>query len=157
MNKKILIISIIILILDQVSKIIIDSFLKIDELIMVIKNFFYITRVTNTGAAFSILENKTILLSIISVIAIILLFNFMKDFKSTKLVNLSFGFLLGGIMGNFLDRLFLGYVRDFLKFNIFGYNFPIFNIADAFLVIGVCLLIICMFIGDEVNGNNSRN
>lgn len=156
MNKKILIIGIVTLLIDQITKIIIDSTLKIDETITVIKSFFYITRVSNTGAAFSILEGKTILLSIVSIIAVILLLRYMKDFKNNKLVNLSFGLLLGGIIGNFGDRLFLGYVRDFLKFNIFGYNYPVFNIADATIVIGVILLIICMIRGDEISGNSSK-
>ena len=79
----------------------------------------------------------------------------MKDFKNTHLVNISFGLLFGGILGNFGDRLFLGYVRDFLKFNIFGYHAPVFNVADASIVIGVILLIICMIRGDEVNENRS--
>ena len=157
MNKKILIIGIVTLLIDQITKIIIDLALKIDETVSVIKNFFYITRVSNTGAAFSILEGKTILLSIVSVIAVILLLRYMKDFKNNKLVNLSFGLLLGGIIGNFGDRLFLGYVRDFLKFNIFGYNYPVFNIADATIVIGVILLIICMIRGDEISGNSSKH
>ena len=157
MNKKILIISIVTLLIDQITKIIIDLALKIDETVSVIKHFFYITRVSNTGAAFSILEGKTILLSIVSIIAVILLLRYMKDFKNNKLVNLSFGLLLGGIIGNFGDRLFLGYVRDFLKFNIFGYNYPVFNIADATIVIGVILLIICMIRGDEISGNSSKH
>ena len=157
MNKKILIISIVTLLIDQITKIIIDLALKIDETITVIKSFFYITRVSNKGAAFSILEGKTILLSIVSIIAVILLLRYMKDFKNNKLVNLSFGLLLGGIIGNFGDRLFLGYVRDFLKFNIFGYNYPVFNIADATIVIGVILLIICMIRGDEISGNSSKH
>lgn len=156
MNKKILIIGIVTLLIDQITKIIIDSTLKIDETITVIKNFFYITRVSNTGAAFSILEGESILLSIVSIIAVILLLRYMKDFKNNKLVNLSFGLLLGGIIGNFGDRLFLGYVRDFLKFNIFGYNYPVFNMADATIVIGVILLIICMIRGDEISGNSSK-
>lgn len=156
MNKKIMIITIFFLTLDQLSKIAIDNLLKMNEIIKVIPKFFYLTRVNNTGAAFSILEGRTIFLSIISLFAVLLLFKYMNEFKQTKLGNASFSLLLGGIFGNLIDRIFLGSVRDFLKFNIFGYEFPIFNIADTCIVIGVILLVICVFRGDDKIEVSSR-
>lgn len=156
MNKKILIMTIIFLGLDQVSKIIIDSTLKMSETINVIPGFFYLTRVNNTGAAFSILEGKTVLLSLVSLGAIIVLIKYMNEFKKTILGNISFSLLLGGIFGNLIDRVFLGSVRDFLKFDIFGYEAPVFNIADSCIVIGVLLLIICVFRGDDKVENSSK-
>lgn len=156
MNKKILIMTIIFLVIDQVSKILISTFLTINEVITVIPNFFYLTRVNNTGAAFSILEGKTILLIGVSIIAIIILLKYMNEFKKTRLGNISFSLLLGGIFGNLVDRLFLKEVRDFLKFDIFGYNFPVFNIADSLIVIGVILLAICVFRGDDKSENSSK-
>ena len=156
MNKKIFAIGVITLILDQASKILIDAFLEIDKIIPIIKNFFYLTRVSNTGAAFSILEGRAFFLSLVSIGAIFLLALMAKEFTKNRRTNLAFGLLLGGIFGNFSDRLFLGYVRDFLKFDIFNYNFPIFNLADTAIVIGAGLLLISMFRGDDKDGSSSK-
>lgn len=144
MDKRIFLIGCLTLIIDQVSKLLIDSFIEAEKIVQVIPNFFYLTKVGNTGAAFSILEGRTFLLSITSVICIILLIKISSEFTPSKLSSLAFGLLFGGILGNFSDRMFLGYVRDFLKFDIFGYNFPIFNIADTAIVIGVILLLFLM-------------
>ncbi len=155
MNKKIFIIGIVSLIIDQVSKVLIDTFLEPDQVIVIVKNFFYLTRVGNTGAAFSILEGYTLFLIALSFVCIILLFKLSKDFKKNKTTTFAFGLLVGGILGNLSDRLFLGIVRDFLKFKIFEYNFPIFNVADMCIVIGVILLIVSMYKGEE-HGSKSR-
>ena len=70
---------------------------------------------------------------------------------------LAFGLLIGGILGNLLDRLIFGYVKDFLHFYIFDYSFPIFNISDIAIVIGIFLIIIAVLKGEEVNGRNKSN
>ena len=156
MYKKVFLISIIATIIDQVSKYIIEANLKYDEIIKVINNFFYITRTSNTGAAFSILEGKIVFFLIISVITVVLLVKYIKGFKDNVLNNISFGLIIGGIIGNFLDRLVLGYVRDFIKINIFGYNYPIFNIADVCIVVGVILLCISVVRGGEYENKSSK-
>ena len=69
--------------------------------------------------------------------------------------NIALSILLGGIAGNLADRLFLGYVRDFLDFRFGSYNFPIFNLADTFIVIGVILLIFAILKGEEKDGSSS--
>ena len=153
MYKKVFLISIISFLVDLFSKIIIDAKLEYDEIISVIDGFFYITRTSNTGAAFSILEGKTILFLIISIVTIIILIKYIKSFKDKLINNFSFGLVIGGVLGNFYDRLFLGYVRDFIKINLFGYNYPIFNIADACIVVGVILLSISVIRGE---GNENR-
>jgi len=63
---------------------------------------------------------------------------------------------MGGIVGNLADRIMFGYVRDFLNFYIIGYDFPVFNIADIFIVIGVGILIISILRGEDNNGSKSR-
>lgn len=155
MKKRIFIISIISLVIDLLTKILIDNSLSIGQSYTIINNFFYLTRVSNTGAAFSILEGKVLLLSIISIITLIILIRYMKNFKTSIMSDFAFGLIIGGILGNFGDRVFLGYVRDFLKFDIFQYQFPVFNVADMCIVIGVFFLIICILRGDEV-ANSSK-
>lgn len=155
MKKRTFMIGFILLIIDQVSKIIITSTIPEGTSITIIRNFFNITNVYNTGAAFSILEGKTIFLSILSIAILIMLIKMSKDFIMNKRNIWAFGLLMGGIFGNFSDRLFLGMVRDFLDFKVFGYNFPVFNIADMCIVLGVILLIFSIFKGEDKSESNS--
>ena len=148
MNKKEFIISLIVLFIDQLSKILVQMFL-INNTITIIPSFFQLNYSLNTGAAWSILNNHTIILIIISLILLFILFIFKKNFKQNKRNELAFGFLIGGIMGNLLDRVFKGYVIDFLDFNIFGYDYPIFNFADIFIVVGIFLLIFAILRGED--------
>ena len=76
--------------------------------------------------------------------------------KNTKFNMIGLGILLGGIVGNLLDRVLFGYVRDFLDIYIFKYNFPIFNIADICIVLGVIMLIISILRGEDKSGNSSK-
>lgn len=155
LNKKMQAIIFITLILDQISKIVINTFLKENASIKVLGKFFKLTNVYNEGAAFSLFDGSKVLLIIVSVISILLLLYMMKDFKASKLNNIAFGLIYGGILGNLIDRLFLGYVRDFLDFNIFGFHYPVFNLADSFIVIGVIILIIDLIKGEK-NGVSSK-
>ena len=155
MSKRIYIISVIIFILDQISKCIISTYLKLNQSIKIINNFFYIKYINNSGASWGIFSNSRILLIILSIIAIIILIRYINTFKNTKLNIYGFGFLLGGILGNLCDRVLFGYVRDFLDFYIFKYDYPIFNFADIFIVSGVILLIISIIKGEDTNGSKS--
>ena len=156
MSKKIYIIGIIIFIIDQISKCLISTYLKINQSITVIKDFFYIRYINNTGASWGILKDNRILLIVLSIIAIIIIIRYMNTFKKTKLNMIGFGCLLGGIVGNLCDRLIFCYVKDFLDFIIFNYDFPIFNIADIFIVVGVLLLIISIIKGEDKSGSKSK-
>lgn len=149
LNKKTYIIAVFVLIIDQVSKSLIEIFFKLNESVPVIKNFFSITVVHNTGGAWSIFSDHSYLFIIASIIAIVLLIKFMFGFKNNFRNNLAFGFLFGGIFSNLADRVFLGYVRDFLNFKLFGYDYPIFNIADVAIVAGVILLIVAVIKGED--------
>ena len=143
MYKKIFIYSFIFLLIDQLSKLLINLNMDLNESIELINNFFSITYVHNIGAAFSLLPGNRLLFIIIAifVLGIIYLF-FIKNQKLNKLEVISYSLLISGIIGNLIDRIIFGYVLDFLDFNIFGYNFAIFNFADSFIVISVSLLII---------------
>ncbi len=156
MNKKTLIGAGVILFLDQITKIIVDLTLNLNSSLKVIKNFFYITYIHNYGAAWGIFQNKTFFLIVLSIIALIIIYRYSNTFVINKRNMIAFSFLLGGITGNLLDRLFLGYVRDFLSFYIFKYNYPIFNLSDAFICIGVILLIISIYRKDDYEVASKR-
>lgn len=145
MKKKVLLIAFITLFLDLLTKYIVFSVKCFSNSLIVIKNFFRIVPLKNYGAAFSSFENMNILLISISILILIYLLYVIRKVKDTKLNALSYGILIGGLLGNLFDRLFFGYVRDFLSFKIFNYNFAIFNIADVGIVIGVVLLLILGF------------
>lgn len=157
MNRKVFIIAIAVLIIDQISKILVGSSIGESSSLTVIDGFFKIVNVANTGAAFSILEGRTGFLSLLSLGVIIIIIKMIKDFKMTKRTIWAFGLLIGGIFGNFGDRMFLGYVRDFLSFKFGGYSFPVFNLADASIVVGVGLLLISMFKGEDQSAVRSKN
>lgn len=157
MNKKTYIIAIFILIIDQVSKSLIEVFFKFNESVQVIKDFFYITVVHNTGGAWSLFDNHSYFFIIFSIIAVIILIKFMFSFKNNLRNNIAFSLTIGGILSNLADRIFLGHVRDFLDFKLFGYNYPIFNIADIAIVVGVILLIVAIIKGeDKIERDSSR-
>ena len=151
-----ILIGFIIILIDQISKGLIDKFLRLGESIKVIDKFFYITNVNNSGAAWGMLPKQTNLLIILTVVVVIILFQYIKSFNKNGKNILAFGLLFGGILGNFIDRLFVGYVKDFLELNIFGYNFPIFNFSDMCIVVGAILLIIAIISGEDKNGSKSK-
>lgn len=131
------------ILLDKVSKWIIIRYIDINSSIIVIKNFFNITHVKNTGAAFSIFSGKRDFLLIVSILVIGgLIWYLIKNKRVRRIERYGYELVLGGAIGNFVERLFLGYVTDFLDFRIFGYNYPIFNLADCFIVVGIVILIV---------------
>ncbi len=140
--KKIIPISLFIIILDQIVKMIISSKMLVNSSITIIKDFFNITYVKNIGAAFSILSGGRFLLIIIALIAIYIIYKLLVKNKNLNKINIiNYSLLIGGIIGNLIDRIIRGYVVDYLDFTIFNYNFPIFNIADICIVISCILLI----------------
>ena len=150
----IIILSIIFIIIDQLSKIIIVNNLTNNKSIEVIKSFFYLTYTNNKGAAFSILTGRRILLILVALIVIGVLIYYVRKNKIEGKVNkIALSLVIGGSIGNLIDRILRGAVVDFLDFKIFGYNYPIFNLADTFIVLGVFLLLISMFRKDK---NNDR-
>lgn len=142
-KKKYLFLIFIIFLIDQITKIIISNNINLNGSVTVIKNFFSLTYVKNTGAAFGFFSGKTLLITIISIfIFIYLLMELIKNKSNIKIINLSFSFILGGLVGNLYDRIVLGYVRDFMDFTIFNKGFAIFNIGDIFIVVGCFMFII---------------
>lgn len=156
MNKKILLIVLITLVIDQISKIIVSLFLKVNESIDVIPNFFSLKYVHNEGAAWSIMEGKVFFLILIAFFALALIIRYISSFTLNYRNIIAFGLLIGGICGNLVDRLFFGYVKDFLAFKIVNYNFPIFNLGDSAIFIGVIFLILAVIKGEDNETSSKR-
>ncbi len=154
--KKLAIISLVCIIIDQIIKVVITTNVEFAHSINVVNNFFRITYLQNTGAAWSILSGNRILLIIVTVIALgIIYYVFLKDKKIKNYESILLGLLLGGIIGNLIDRVRFGYVIDYLDFNIFSYHYPVFNFADICIVISIIILVI-ISLKEDKNGNNSR-
>ena len=156
MNKKIFVVAFLTLIVDQITKILMEKLLIANSSITIIKNFFNLTLVYNKGAAWGLFADNKLILTGITIIAIIVIISFLKTFKSNTRNNIAFGLLLGGMCGNLADRLLLGYVRDFLDFKIIQYNYPVFNISDIAIVISVILLSYAILKGEDSDGNTSK-
>lgn len=117
--------------------------------IEIIKDFFYITNVENTGGAWGMFSGNVAFLAVISALVVIVLLAFLKSEKNLNKLSITYyGMLFSGIIGNLIDRLFNGYVTDFLNFYIFGYDYPVFNIADILIVLGMFLMVIDVVRGE---------
>lgn len=150
-KEKIYTISSILLIFDQLVKMIVRTKLSLYDELKIIPNFFSIYYLKNKGAAFSILNNHIILLIIIGIGAIILLDRFItKEKNLNNISKFSLGIIVGGILGNLVDRIWHGAVIDYFSFTIFGYSFPVFNIADIGITVGAIILIIS-FVVEEIS------
>ena len=135
---------------DQLIKNGLLFFMSFGQSITVIPNFFSITLIGNTGAAFSILSSNTLLLIVISVVVLNLIYFFLiKGKKLNDFEQISYGLLIGGIIGNLIDRALHMQVIDYLDFTFFGYNFPVFNLADIAIVISMVFIGIQMIKGDK--------
>ncbi|NLY85196.1 MAG: signal peptidase II [Tissierellia bacterium] len=138
-----------IVILDQITKIWAINNLKNAGTITIIPNFFRLVYVENFGAAFGILQNKRWIFIVISVTVIIgIVFFLLRHYNKLNIfVKIALAMLLGGAIGNFIDRIRLGYVIDFLSFRLFNaYEFPVFNVADIFIVISTFAILILVML-----------
>jgi signal peptidase II len=136
-------ISVITIIIDQLIKLFIKT--NITKDIVIIPKIFKITNVINTGAAFSILKNNNTLLILITIIILVLLNYYIKK-NNIENDYFEFGIILGGIVGNLFDRLLYNGVIDYIEIS----NFPVFNLADSLIVLGIILLIIKEFKKDFI-------
>ncbi|MBK0072721.1 MULTISPECIES: lipoprotein signal peptidase LspA [Bacillus] len=137
------VITLFVIAIDQISKWLIVKNMELGTSIPIIDNVLYITSHRNRGAAWGILENKMWFFYIITVVFVVFIVFYMKKYaKTDKLLGISLSLILGGAIGNFIDRVFRQEVVDFIHVYIFSYNYPVFNIADSALCIGVVLIII---------------
>lgn len=130
------------IIVDQLTKFLVVKYMNLGQSISVIDNFLYITSHRNEGAAWGILQGKMIFFYVVTlvVIGLVILWIRKLDIKKEKLLVIALSLILGGALGNFIDRVMYQHVVDFINTYIFGYDFPIFNIADSALCIGVFLM-----------------
>ena len=154
--KKLIPVTLICLLIDQVIKVIISCNMKIADSINIITNFFRITYLQNTGAAWSILSGNKIVLILMTIIALFLIYYFLLKNKNLKNIEyILYGVLIGGILGNLIDRIRFGYVIDYLDFNFGDYRYPVFNFADICIVISIIIMVL-LSLKDDKDGNNSR-
>ncbi|MEH7435983.1 signal peptidase II [Neobacillus drentensis] len=138
-------IALFVILLDQITKWLIVSKMNLGDSIPIIDNILYITSHRNRGAAWGILQGQMWLFYVITIIVIIAIMYYMqKAAKGKWLLGVSLALMLGGAIGNFIDRVVRKEVVDFIHTYIFTYNFPVFNIADSALVVGVVVLMIEM-------------
>ena len=143
--------------IDLITKLLVTNNLKLYGSKKVIKNFLYITYTKNKGAAFSLLENHRFIIIIISLIILFYILKELLKKKNTLTNELALTFILGGLISNLSDRLFLGYVRDFIDFRFGSFNFAIFNVGDIFIVIGCILYLIAIVLeGKNESSSNKR-
>ncbi|EHM91897.1 signal peptidase II [Coprobacillus sp. 3_3_56FAA] len=158
-NKKNKILYLVTLILvvggDLFTKHLVSSSMLLGQSHEIINNFFYFTYAHNTGVAWGMFAGKLGLFIVVAIIAAVVMIVFFRKTKSEEVLT-RFGLVLtfGGMIGNLVDRIFLGYVRDFIDVIIFNYNFPIFNIADMAVVIGVALIIVEIVFEEYIHGKN---
>lgn len=141
---KYIVIAILILILDLISKQWIFNHLDFGSA-LVITPFFNIVHFQNTGAAFSFLSEASgwqrYFFIFISLIAIVIIIRLMRERLKQPLLCLALAFILGGAIGNLCDRSYYGFVIDFIYFHYEAYYWPAFNVADSFISIGVALIL----------------
>lgn len=144
--KKIAIFSIVFILIDQIIKLLITNNIAYLDSIEIIPNFFYLTHVHNEGAAWSIFSGNTLFLILIAIIVLVFIYLFLiKGKKIGKIENFTYSMLIGGIIGNLIDRIVFKYVIDYLEFIFGSYHYPVFNFADICIVVSVIILVVCSF------------
>ncbi|MCF8010858.1 MAG: signal peptidase II [Clostridiales bacterium] len=143
-----------VIIIDQLSKYIVQTSMLHGQSIPLIKEFFHLTYIQNPGAAFGILPNQTWFFVIITILVITVILLTLKYFTFTqKLTGISMGMIAGGAAGNLIDRIRIGKVIDFFDLRVW----PVFNVADTAIVVGASLLIWIIWKSgeddDKVNNN----
>lgn len=142
-----LFIVIFIIAIDQLSKYFARIYLKPVKTISVINNFFHLTYVENRGAAFGILQNQLWFFIVITVmVGCALIYMMVSMPEKNRHIRFILAMILGGAIGNFIDRIRFGYVVDFLDFKVWSY---VFNIADSFIVVGAIILGGIILLGKE--------
>jgi signal peptidase II len=153
-----LIVAALIVTFDQLSKLWIRAHLVLGESLP-LTDRLSLTYIGNTGSAFGLLANRTVLLIIIGIASLLIVLLFLRYLSQvTTLSMVSIGLVWGGAVGNFIDRLRFGYVTDFIYFRLWGdFYWPAFNIADAAITVGVFVLIYSFYKSGVFSRDYERN
>lgn len=147
-------IAIVLILIDQLTKWLVVQHMNLGEKISIAEPYLGLLSHRNKGAAWGMLEGQMWLFYIVTIIVVIgIIYFFHKEAKGSPLLGISLMFLLGGAIGNFIDRLWRKEVVDFVDviIPVINYDFPIFNIADAALTVGVVLIIIHVIMDEKKN------
>jgi signal peptidase II len=125
-----------VILLDQLTKFLALNFLQLNSPVPLIKNFLNLTLVHNRGAAFGLFQNQLLLFVLISLFAIGLILYNLKNKTNSVILKLSLSLILGGAVGNLIDRMRFGFVVDFLDLRVW----PVFNLADSVITVAALLL-----------------
>lgn len=160
--RKFALIAVCVVFFDLVTKCLVHSNFQLSDSISVVPNFFNLTYVRNLGAAFGFLaqshpEFRKLFFMLMPPIACLIIFLILKKVPdSDKLQIFSLSLVMGGALGNYINRMYFGYVIDFLDFHFYyKYNWPAFNVADIAIVCGVGILL-CLMLRDR-NYRNMEN
>ncbi|QYY34541.1 signal peptidase II [Ruficoccus sp. ZRK36] len=160
--RLLLTIALVVLILDQLTKLLIVEWLPVGTYFIgsvlppveVIPGFFYLVHITNEGAAWGMMEGYTVILGVLGIIALYAIFHYRAVLGLKRpLMQIAFGLLVGGIIGNMIDRFAYGHVVDFIDLHFGSYRYPSFNIADCGITVGVVLYILATLL----DGRNQRS
>lgn len=147
------------ILLDQIVKLLVLNYISTSDKIPLIPGFISLVKVYNTGMAWGMLDDSTLILALISTIASIvaLYFATQNDFSKKKMYSIALCFIIAGALGNMLDRYFTvaGIYKGVVDMFQFSFDFPVFNIADAVLVIGVIMLLIDILFLESKRNNNA--
>ena len=141
---KVLFVSAILVLADQISKTIVGKTMSLYESIPVIQNFFHFTYITNDGMAFGInFPFGYYIFTSVSVLLTLFLFWYLWSVRTHSIViRLGISFIIAGAIGNLIDRIFLGAVIDFLDFMIGNFHWYVFNLADSYVTVGMVLVLV---------------
>lgn len=136
---------------DQLTKWLITIYIPYGTARPIIPDFFYISHVLNTGAAWGVMSDRTALLSVITIVACLLLL-YLLVVSVNPWLTASLVMVVSGAVGNLIDRVFRGEVVDFLSFHFGSYDFPSFNVADVCITCGcILLMIVVVFVAKDSN------
>ena len=138
--------------MDQLTK-----YLFTNKKIIIIKDLLSISYCKNYGAAWSLFNHRVSGLILVSIVILIFLIKYKQSFILNVRNKIAFGLVFGGLFGNLIDRIIHGFVKDFISAIIFNYHFPVFNIADIAIVIGMILILIAVLKKEDMYGKNSSN
>lgn len=152
-----------VVILDQVTKYLIRNSMKIFDSIIIIKDILKITYIENTGISFGLLGGadnpvkRWALVAVVSIAVIMITVYWILNIKNSFLFNLSCGLIVGGAFGNLIDRILKGSVTDFIEVGYKDLTWPVFNMADTFVSIGVFLFVVYFIFFEGKNGASGSN